>query len=151
MLSKTCINALTLICCLTSIGPLKLFAGGPTTIVELAGDHLAAVNRQRRIIYHHDAGANVHHPLSKVGSEQIADVVRLLVSPLDAPDTQVDSVWYAWSAATGRRPGPLLARTPRRQPRTPGPRVEWSSSGRGRVAHPSASAASSPNFSLICC
>lgn len=97
MLSKTCVNALTLICCLTSIGPLKLFAGGPTTIVELSGDHLAAVNRQRRIIYHHDAGANVHHPLSKVGSEQIADVVRLLVSPLDAPDNQIDSVWYDWS------------------------------------------------------
>ena len=63
----------------------------------LSREHMQAVNRQRRIIFHHDAGASVHHPLRDVGPEQIDDVVALLVSPLDAADNQIGSVWYDWS------------------------------------------------------
>lgn len=62
----------------------------------MSREHVEAVNRTRRIIFHHDAGANTHFPLQNVGPERIHDVVQLLVSPLDAPGNQIDSVWYDW-------------------------------------------------------
>ncbi len=64
--------------------------------LELSPEHQGAVNRTRRIIYHHDSAANVNWDVKGVGPERIDDVVKYIVSPLDAQPNQIDSVWYDW-------------------------------------------------------
>ena len=64
--------------------------------LELTPEHQRAVNRPRRIIYHHDSAANVNWDVKGVGPERIDDVVKYIVSPLDAQPNQIDSVWYDW-------------------------------------------------------
>ena len=64
--------------------------------VELSAEHVQAANRPRRIVFHHDAGSNTHW-LKGIGPERIETVVDYLVSPLDAVDNQIDSVWYDWT------------------------------------------------------
>ena len=64
--------------------------------IDLSHEHMEAVNYPRRIVYHHDTGSNTHF-LKDIEPERIETVIRYLVSPLDAPGNQIDSVWYDWT------------------------------------------------------
>jgi hypothetical protein len=94
--NQLAVIALLLSCVLSSIGQCRQSVAAEWKTVELSSDHMATVNRQRRIVYHHDASANTHL-LKDVGPERIETVVKYLVSPLDAKGYQIDSVWYDWS------------------------------------------------------
>ena len=85
-----------LFCFLSSIGLFRQSVAAQPRAVELSRDHMVSVNRQRRIVYHHDAGSNTHF-LKDISPDRIETVVNYLVSPLDAPGNQIDSVWYDWS------------------------------------------------------
>ena len=72
----------------------------PMSTVKLTRSHIAAINRQRRVILDYDNGAvfwgnqSVENP---PGEADIGNHVARCFSVIDDPDSQVDSVWWDWS------------------------------------------------------
>ncbi|MBI4027928.1 MAG: family 10 glycosylhydrolase [Verrucomicrobia bacterium] len=64
---------------------------------QLSGDHLAAVNRRRRIVVNYDTGfgdpEHINHHFAGLDMRQI---VEAYFSVIDAKDVQIDSVWWCW-------------------------------------------------------
>ena len=91
-------TVILVVCCTYVPAQAQQPLGGNTTppAFQLSSAHMEAVNRHRRIVHHHDAGANTHF-LKDIGPERIDEVVQYLVSPLDAEANQIDSVWYDWT------------------------------------------------------
>ena len=58
---------------------------------KLTSKHIEAVNRQRRIIFHYDAGAFFVH---RMRPEQQEGVIAYIMSIVDEEPNQIDSVWY---------------------------------------------------------
>ena len=66
--------------------------------IKLTGKHIQAANRQRRIIFHHDAGASAGG-IENVTPDQsnVNAVVDYFLADIDEEGNQIDSVWYDWS------------------------------------------------------
>ncbi len=67
-------------------------AARATGRVELSDDHLAALDRHRRVVVNFDA---IHGDLSFTERPLAATVERRL-SFADDPDTRIDSIWWNW-------------------------------------------------------
>lgn len=64
--------------------------------IHLTPAHVAAVNRQRRIILQMDVGAGAFYN-ENLGPNRLADAIDYHLSPLDESGNQIDSVWWDWT------------------------------------------------------
>ncbi len=61
---------------------------------ELSAEHIAAVNRNRRIVVNYDALATL---FGYKGNDDLEDLKRFMLGILDMPGNQIDSVGWCWS------------------------------------------------------
>lgn len=64
--------------------------------IRLSPAHVAAVNRQRRIILQMDVGAGAFYN-EAIGPDRLPDAIDYHLSPLDEKGNQIDSVWWDWT------------------------------------------------------
>ena len=78
----------------------------------LSHQHLAAIERPRRIIFQDDVLANDAFRSAEVGQQRLARIVDYYMSRLDEQPNQIDSVWYEWGEGnTAVWPSQILPRT----------------------------------------
>ena len=61
-----------------------------------AREHIAAINRQRRIIFQDDVLANDVFRTDEVGTERLDKIIDFYMSRLDEQPNQIDSIWFEW-------------------------------------------------------
>ena len=98
MLVGKCLAGAITICCMAlpsqaeEVAANKATAGG----ITLTAQHIEAVNRRRRIIFHDDVLANNVFRTETVGSEQLSKVIDFYMNRLDEEPNQIDSIWFDW-------------------------------------------------------
>ena len=64
--------------------------------LSFSGEHIEAINRQRRIIFQDDVLANDVFRADEVGSERLDKIIDFYMSRLDYTPNQIDSIWFEW-------------------------------------------------------
>ena len=71
-------------------------AGTTPNGLPISGEHIAAINRQRRIIFQDDVLANDVFRTDEVGTERLEKIIHFYMSRLDEQPNQIDSIWFEW-------------------------------------------------------
>ena len=101
LLKTSWITPVLCLVCVAEAGEIKGTAESkrPMSPIKLTESHIAAINRQRRVILDFDnaavfwGNASVGNP---PGQTDIGKHVARCFSVIDDPDSQVDSVWWDW-------------------------------------------------------
>lgn len=64
--------------------------------ISFSSDHIAALNRQRRIIFQDDVLANEVFRTEEISAERMTRIVNFYMSRLDEQPNQIDSIWFEW-------------------------------------------------------
>ena len=64
--------------------------------LSISHEHIAAINRQRRIIFQDDVLANDVFRNDEVGTERLDKIIDFYMSRLDEQPNQIDSIWFEW-------------------------------------------------------
>ena len=64
--------------------------------LPISGEYIAAINRQRRIIFQDDVLANDVFRTDEVGTERLEKIIDFYMSRLDEQPNQIDSIWFEW-------------------------------------------------------
>ena len=116
-ISSVLIIAVCLGCCSTLKAQNdKSVEGSPAMdTIPLTKEHIAAVNRERRVIFHHDVlSPYVPFGTDGVGPEQLDETIAFYMAALDAEPNQIDSVWYDWGEGNiAAWPSKVLPMAPR--------------------------------------
>ena len=64
--------------------------------LPISREHIAAINRQRRIIFQDDVLANDVFRNDEVGTERLDKIVGFYMARLDEQPNQIDSIWFEW-------------------------------------------------------
>ena len=70
--------------------------GTPLDRLPISREHIAAINRQRRIIFQDDVLANDVFRTEEVGTERLEKIIDFYMSRLDEQPNQIDSIWFEW-------------------------------------------------------
>ena len=71
-------------------------AGTTPNGLPISHEHIAAINRQRRIIFQDDVLANDVFRTDEVGTERLEKIIDFYMSRLDEQPNQIDSIWFEW-------------------------------------------------------
>ena len=64
--------------------------------LPISSEHIAAIDRQRRIIFQDDVLANDVFRNDAVGTERLEKIIDFYMSRLDEHPNQIDSIWFEW-------------------------------------------------------
>ncbi|RKU10637.1 hypothetical protein C6502_10425 [Candidatus Poribacteria bacterium] len=70
--------------------------GTTSNRLSISREHIAAINRQRRIIFQDDVLANGVFRNNEVGPERLDKIIDFYMSRLDEQPNQIDSIWFEW-------------------------------------------------------
>lgn len=93
---KTCFVVLMAIACVTQ--PIACASPGKPRAgtIELSPAHIAAVNRQRRVVCNFDTNFGAPSIAKKLAGIDIKNLVKGYFSMIDSPGVQIDSVGWCW-------------------------------------------------------
>ena len=75
---------------------MNLPDGAALNRLSVRDEHIAAINRQRRIIFQDDVLANDVFRNDEVGTERLDKIIDFYMSRLDEQPNQIDSIWFEW-------------------------------------------------------
>ena len=64
--------------------------------LPISSEHIAVINRQRRIIFQDDVLANDVFRTDEVSTERLEKIIDFYMSRLDEQLNQIDSIWFEW-------------------------------------------------------
>ena len=94
--TSTCVAVIVSVCLVTKVSDASPRVQQNIGRIALSPEHLAAVNRQRRVVVNFDTNFGAPSICKKLAGMDIKDLVKGYFSMIDEPDVQIDSVWWCW-------------------------------------------------------